>query len=200
MTTNTSPYTKFQKSDWTKITNDLIEKHPLNEQEIVNFCLAAWQNLFNSSIGQHGLKIGEHIFPKPQIIGALLHELIPAEIAASYPGVWQREQEKDDKDIVYLPNDLYSVELKTSSNPNQIFGNRSYAQAPSQQKKSKDGYYLTVNFEQVKEKTRQPSILMIRFGWLDHTDWIGQASATGQQARLALETYELKLKTLYFKR
>jgi ScaI restriction endonuclease len=198
MTTKTSPYAKFQKSDWTEITNDLIENHPLTEQEIVSFCLTAWQNIFSSSIGQH--KIGEHIFPTPQMIGQLLHELIPVEIAARYPDVWRREQEKDDKDIVYLPNDLYSVELKTSSNPSQIFGNRSYAQAPSQQKKSKDGYYLAVNFEQIKEKTKQPRILMIRFGWLDHTDWIGQTAATGQQARLAPETYELKLKTLYSKR
>jgi len=200
MTNNASPYTNAKKSDWKQITNSLVETHPLNEDEIICFCLDAWDNLFNSSIGRHGLKIGEHIFPQPQIIGALLHELIPAEIVASYPNLWQREQKSDDKDIVYLPNDLYSIELKTSSNKNQIFGNRSYAQAPSEQKKSKDGYYLTINFDQIKVKSKKPSILMIRFGWLDHTDWIGQTSATGQQARLASETYELKLKTLYFKR
>ena len=200
MTNNASPYAKFKKSDWIKVTNDLVEDHPLNEEEIVSFCLAAWDNLFSSSIGRHNLRIGEHIFPKPQIIGALLHELIPAEIVASYPGIWQREQEKNDKDIVYLPNDLYSIELKTSSNPRKIFGNRSYAQAPSKQKKSKDGYYLTINCEKIKEKGMQPNILMIGFGWLDHTDWIGQASETGQAAGLAPETYELKLKTLYSKR
>ena len=199
MTNNKSPYTNYSKDNWKNITNSLIDNHPLNEKEIVSFCLHAWENLFNSSIGRHELKIGQHIFPKPQIIGALLHELIPAEIEASYPHAWRREQEKDDKDIVYLPNDYYSIELKTSSNKNQIFGNRSYAQAPSQQKKSKDGYYLTVNFEQITSSTKLPKVLMIRFGWLDHTDWIGQASATGQQARLAPETYGLKLKTLYSK-
>lgn len=197
MITAASPYTQSAKSDWLQITHDLIANHPLDEQEIVGFCLTAWQGLFSSTIGRHRLKIGEHIFPKPQVIGALLHELIPAEIVANYPGIWQREQEKYDKDIVYLPDDRYSIELKTSSNPNQIFANRSYAQTPSQQKKSKDGYYLAVNFEQIKAKTQQPRILMIRFGWLDHTDWIGQTSATGQQARLAPETYGLKLKTLY---
>jgi hypothetical protein len=200
MTNNASPYSNTNKSTWAKITDELIEAHPLNEGEIVEFCLAAWGNLFSSSIGRHGLKIGQHIFPKPQIIGALLHELIPAEIVATYPKDWQREQEKDDKDIVYLPDDRFSVELKTSSNPNQIFGNRSYAQVPSQQRKSKDGYYLTVNFEQIKEKAKQPNILRVGFGWLDHTDWIGQTAATGQQARLSPETYTLKLKTLYTKR
>jgi hypothetical protein len=194
---NSCPYAEFNKSDWRDITNKLIKKHPLNEDEIVRFCLDAWDGIFSSSIGRHGLKIGEHVFPKPQIIGALLHELIPAEIVANYPITWQREQAKDDKDIVYLPNDFYSIELKTSSNKTNIFGNRSYAQASTGQKKSKDGYYLTINFEQIKETGEKPKILMIRFGWLSHTDWIGQTSATGQQARLAPETYELKLKTLY---
>jgi len=163
--------------------------------------MSAWDGIFGSSIGRHGLKIGEHIFPKPQIIGALLHELIPAEVVSVYPEVWQREKEKDDKDIVHLPDTKYSVELKTSSNANQIFGNRSYAQPPVEGKKgkNKNGYYLTVNFEQIEKVGERPCILMIRFGWLDHTDWIGQASSTGQQARLAPETYNLKLKTLYSK-
>lgn len=200
MNNNRSPYANTNRADWPRITNSLIQSHPLKEDELVAFCLAAWENLFSSSIGQHNLKFGEHIFPKPQVVGALLHELIPAEIAASYPALWRREQEKDDKDIVYLPDDRFSIELKTSSNSSQIFGNRSYAQAPTQNKKSKDGYYLTVNFEQIKETTKKPNILLIRFGWLDHTDWIGQTSETGQQARLALETYELKFKTLYAKR
>lgn len=201
MKSNNSPYSNFNKSDWPAITSDLIQKHPLTEDEITGFCLAAWQNLFNSSIGKHNLKFGEHIFPRPQVVGALLHELIPAEIVASYPATWRREREKDDKDIVYMPDDFFSIELKTSSNAGQIFGNRSYAQAPTQNKKSKNGYYITVNFEQIKEEAvaSRPSILMIRFGWIDHTDWIGQTSQTGQQARLAPETYELKLKTLYAK-
>lgn len=199
MTGNASPYANKAKIDWLSVTNSIIEQHPLTEQEIVGFCLAAWENLFSSSIGRHNLKFGEHIFPKPQVVGALLHELIPAEIVASYPTTWRREQEKDDKDIVYLPDDLFSIELKTSSNTSQIFGNRSYAQAPTRNKKSKDGYYLTVNFEQIKDASKRPNILMIRFGWLDHTDWIGQTSETGQQARLSPETYSLKLKTLYTK-
>jgi hypothetical protein len=40
---------------------------------------------------------------------------------------------------------------------------------------------------------------MIRFGFLEHTDWIGQASQTGQQARLSTESYKYKLKVLYEK-
>ncbi|MCO5055746.1 ScaI family restriction endonuclease [Thermomonas sp.] len=192
-----SPYSKRKKADWKSVTSELIDQHPLKRKEISGFVLEAWEALFSSSIGKHGLKIGKHIFPKPQIIGALLHELVPAEVVATHPKKWRREEEKDDKDIVCISDDKFSIELKTSSNATQIFGNRSYAQKPTGKSKSKDGYYLAVNFEQFLPGERAPRILLIRFGWLDHTDWIGQAAATGQQARLAPETYQLKFETLF---
>ncbi|TDF82948.1 ScaI family restriction endonuclease [Pseudomonas sp. H9] len=196
-----SPYLGQPVENWPCITNKLIEDHPLEESQIVECCLAAWNDIYYSKIGRHGFRIGVDIFVRPQIIGALLHELIPAEIVASNPGLWQREQRYDDKDIVYIPNSNYSIELKTSSNASKIFGNRSYAQAPTESKKSKDGYYLTINFEQIKERSDSPpDITIIRFGWIDHTDWIGQAAETGQQARLSKDAYAYKLKTLYSKR
>jgi len=198
--THQSPYEGVLKQDWLKVTKKLVDEHPLEKNEIAGFVLDAWEGIFTSSIGRHGLKIGEHIFPKPQVIGELLHELIPAEITAVYPEQWRREQLTDEKDIVNLTDDKYSIELKTSSNPSQIFGNRSYAQAPSSQKKSKNGYYLTVNFEKFGESKKKPRINRIGFGWIEHLDWIGQASPTGQQARLAPETYELKILNLYSQR
>jgi len=194
-----SPYLKKDKSKWKAITEEIIKKHPLDENKLVEMVLSAWSDIFETSIGRHNLKIGEHIFPKPQVIGALLHELIPAELAASSPKEWRGEITADDKDIVYIPDDFYSIELKTSSNANHIFGNRSYAQKPTEGKKGKDGFYIAVNFEKFSKTNSKPSIVVIRFGWLDHTDWIGQKAATGQQARLAPETYDLKFKTLYRK-
>ena len=79
-------------------------------------------------------------------MGFLLHELIPVEFAAQDPDKWRGEKSGADKDIVYIPNELYSIELKTSSSKGNIFGNRSYAQPETAGKKSKSGYYLTVNF------------------------------------------------------
>src|SRR5437667_261612 len=87
-----------------------------------------------------------------------------------------------------LPEDRWLATTKKS-----IFANRSYAQAPSDSKKSKSGYYLAVNFEQFSESVSQPKIRMVRFGWLDHSDWIGQRAETGQQARLNPATESLKL-------
>ncbi len=196
---NVSPYSGKDKSQWKSITEKLINDHPLNENALVDMVQIAWNNIFETSIGRHNLKIGEHIFPKPQVIGFLLHELIPAELAATYPEEWRGEENSADKDIVCVSNGFYSIELKTSSNPTKIFGNRSYAQKPSQGKKSKDGFYIAVNFEKFSKKNKKPEILTIRFGWLDHTDWRAQKSESGQQSNLSPETYELKFKTLYLK-
>ncbi len=195
-----SPYANKDKSEWKLITKKLVDEHPLAEDFIVSVVHAAWNNIFNTSIGSNNLRIGTNIFPKPQVIGALLHELIPAEMAAFYPMKWRGEESSGDKDIVYIPDDFYSIELKTSSNASKIFGNRSYAQQPTQGKKGKDGFYLAVNFGKFSVNEPTPEILAIRFGWLDHTDWKGQKSESGQQASLSLETYDLKFKTLYLKR
>lgn len=196
---NVSPYENRDKSDWPAITEKLIADHPLNENELVNMILNAWSNIFDTSIGRHNLKIGQHIFPKPQVIGALLHELIPAELSATLPGQWRGEINAGDKDIVCITDDFYSIELKTSSNPTRIFGNRSYAQKPTLGKKGKDGFYIAVNFEKFSKNNNRPEILVIRFGWLDHTDWRGQKAESGQQSSLSPETYDLKFKTLYLK-
>ncbi len=193
-----SPYDNLDKSKWMSVTQDLIDKHPIKEDDLVDVILSAWENIFKSNFGSH--RIGVTIFPKPQIIGAILHELIPAEIEARYPGEFRGEETADNKDIVCIYDDFFSIELKTSSNPTKIFANRSYAQRPTQGKKSKDGYYIAVNFEKFSKTNPSPDVLNIRFGWLDHSDWRGQASSTGQQASLAPDTYRLKFKTLYSKR
>lgn len=127
-------------------------------------------------------------FPKPQILGFFLHELIPLKLKERYPKTWRGDETAPEKDVVYIPENFYSFEVKTSSHKSKIFGNRSYAQEgaeESKKKKDKSGFYLAVNFEAVKpEMKEKPRILLIRFGWLDKKDWLGQTSATGQQARL----------------
>ena len=126
-----------------------------------------------------------------------MHELIPLEFTTLHPDEWRGEQVGSDKDIVYIPNDKYSIEVKTSSNPRHIFGNRSYAQGSTKGKKSKSGYYLAVNFEKFSKTNKKPRILLIRFGWLDSSDWRGQAAATGQQASLTKEAESEKLLKIY---
>jgi hypothetical protein len=130
-------------------------------------------------------------------MGFFLHELIPLELETRYPGIWKKEVSKSDKDLVYLPDALFSVEIKTSSHGSQIFGNRSFAQeSDAVGRKAKSGYYLAVNFEKFLHESR-PNIRQIRFGWLDHSDWLGQKSSTGQQARLSISADRGKMRVIY---
>jgi hypothetical protein len=192
-----SPYYGIDTDEWKEVTQKLIDSHPLTEHEIVDVVLTSWNSIFASRFGTAGFTIGKQIFPKPQIMGFLLHELIPLELEARHSGAWKVDEEKNDKDCVCILDDYFSFEIKTSSNANKIFGNRSYAQASSNGRKAKDGFYLTVNFEKFNDSGIQPEIKLIRFGWLDSTDWRGQKAATGQQSNLPPEVYDGKLKIIY---
>lgn len=192
-----SPYDDVSASNWLPITKKLVDGHPLTRKELVEIVLASWDYIIGTKLG-HKYTIGLDIKLKPQIMGFFLHELISLEIADRYPGSWRPEKIAKDKDVVCLTDELYSIEIKTSSNKSHIFGNRSYAQpnADGASKKGKAGYYLAVNFEKFNDN-KPPRILLIRFGWLDHEDWMGQASSTGQQSRLSNATENGKLETLY---
>ncbi|MDI6789247.1 MAG: ScaI family restriction endonuclease [Thermodesulfobacteriota bacterium] len=192
-----SPYTGLPPKKWLEVTRKLVNEHPLKTAEIVAVVLTAWDSIFASSMGTRAFHIGEDIFPKPQIMGFFLHELIPLDLTARYPKKWRGERSSGDKDIVYIPDDRFSIEVKTSSNPSHIFGNRSYAQETSKNKKAKSGYYLAINFQKFSAMLKKPNILLIRFGWLDSTDWIGQKAATGQQSRLPPEVESFKLLEIY---
>ena len=191
-----SPYEGLHSAAWTARTRQLIDAHPLATEELLEIVQLCWQSIFNSRIGT--FRIGEHLFPKPQIMGFFLHELIPLEIARRYPCEWRPERSAEDKDVVFLPDDKYSIEIKTSSSVRNIYGNRSYAQRGRATKKSKTGYYLAINFEKFSPSlSRQPRLRLVRFGWIDHDDWTGQTAATGQQARLSADVESKKLLALF---
>jgi hypothetical protein len=194
-----SPYDGIDEEHWPDVTEELLREYPVARDEIVEIVQEQWASIFESRVGKHGLRIGEHIFPKPQIMGDYLHELIPYEFKARYPDDWRRDEGGNNKDLVYLPDpDKWSTEIKTSSHTSQVFGNRSYAQPGEGSRKSKSGFYLTVNFEKWSECVPNlPSLRIIRLGWLDRTDWIAQTAATGQQARIRPEAYAGKLAVLF---
>ena len=197
-----SPYEGKPIEEWSSITRKLVDEHPLSPQQIVDVVLESWEGIMKTKIAQE-LQIGVDVVPSPQIMGNYLHELIPVILAKKNPSLWRKEHDKSDKDLVYIPDLHYSVEIKTSSNPTNLYGNRSYGQENSDNNsgKSKDGFYLTVNFEKFdsKKPTFKPEIRKIRFGWIDHSDWHAQAAATGQQAYLDTTARDNKLMLLYSK-
>lgn len=185
-----SPYDGVPESEWLEVTKELIHQHPLSTQLLVKATLEAWDEIFNSTVGT--LRIGADIFPEPQMMGFFLHHLIPEVIARTEPG-WARGKAGSQKDLHCEADASYSVEVKTSSNPRDVYGNRSYAQPATVNSRPKDGYYLAVNFQKWSEANGRPKIVRIRFGWLDHTDWKAQESATGQQASVRKEAKASKL-------
>ena len=192
-----SPYSGLSPDKWLGKTKELIKNHPLSTKDLQEVVLNAWQDIMGSGIGAKKFKIGTNLFPKPQIMAFFLHALIPLEFASKYPGKWRGEESASEKDLVFIPDSRFSIEIKASSHASQIFGNRSYAQKGESAKKSKSGYYLAINFEKFEGKKKKPGIRKIRFGWLDHEDWMGQTAATGQQARLSPEVEKGKLILLF---
>lgn len=189
----TSPYQDLPVADWEAKTRDLINAHPIDSTELYQIVIQAWDDIFESGIGSKPFKIGVDLFPRPQVMGFFLHELIPLELEYRYPKLWRRDETSDEKDVVCIPDSQFSFEIKTSSSARSIYGNRSYAQKSDTSKKSKSGYYLAVNFEKFTKTPKKPSLRLVRFGWLDHEDWQGQAAATGQQARLSRDVEQHKL-------
>ena len=188
-----SPYSRVSPVEWGRITHELISQHPLQTDELHEIVHLSWQDILQTRVGSKPFRIGVDIFPAPQIMGFLLHELIPLHVSERHHE-WRRGSNSREKDLVYDPEELYSIEIKTSSSKSSIFGNRSYAQKSrsSTSRKSKSGYYLAINFQSFRESD-DPRLIRVRFGWLDHEDWIGQASQTGQQARLSSEVERRKL-------
>jgi len=184
-----SPYENFDVSEWAEITKNLIERHPL-KSTIVDLCLRSWQSILNGKINSYLNLHIKDMSISPQSMGALLHDVIPEYIGKNISDF--RKGTGSEKDVVCRSNNDFSFEIKTSSQKS-IYGNRSYAK--SEAGKLKAGYYLTINFE--KKTTDEPRILRIQFGWLDHSDWIGQKSETGQQASLSKYAKANKLITLY---
>ena len=191
-----SPYFGRESHEWPAVTRKLLDRHPLDIDEIVEVTLYSWQAVLATKIGGKA-QIGVHIFPRPQIMGSFLHELIPLEFSIRYPKFWRREQLATEKDLVYMPDNSLSVEIKTSSHRSQIFGNRSYAQKSNMRKKKRSGYFIAVNFEKFSSMSSSPQVLRICFGWIDEDDWIGQRAETGQQARLPPEIYGRKLLVIH---
>ena len=119
-------------------------------------------------------------------------------LSLKYPNRYKAGELKNEKDVHDVANPSMGIEIKASSNATQIFANRSYAQPSSDSEtKDKNGYYLTINFEKISKSNPRPKITIIRFGYLEHEDWIAQKSATGQQARLTSEAYKSKLIEIY---
>lgn len=181
-------------------TRALLNEFPAGPGHVVEAVLDSWKGITRSRIGR--AQIGVDIFPTPQVIGSFLHELIPMELHARFGTQWRGDTNASEKDLVFIPDDRFSAEIKTSSNVRRIFGNRSFGQKDTGAgKKSKDGYYIAVNFRGWERDGTQtgeaPGVGLIRMGWLDHVDWLAQTASSGQAAALPPTVENAQLLTIY---
>ncbi len=198
-----SPYENKPPDQWASITKELLTKHPLKpltSDELVKAVLKAWDLICKKTVIGGSIRVGVDLFPKPQILGALLHEVIPYLLKQAHPNEWRPDLAKDEKDMVYIPKpEEFSVEIKTSSSASGIFGNRSVSQEPTKRKAAKDksGYFLAINYTPMHKSNTVGPVNLIRMGWFDHKDWAGQVAQSGQAASLSLDVRTYKLMTLY---
>lgn len=152
--------------------------------------MLSWSRLWNTWVGDGnvGFPIAE-INPPATVIGYMFEKLFAKELAIRLPGAW-RGGVGSEKDLHCLTDESKSVEMKASGQLGyKIYGNRSYGQVlenADAAKKDKSGYYITVNFY-------GQTLTLLRFGWIDASDWQAQKSPTGQMAGLGPEVYAHKL-------
>lgn len=181
---------------WSVVTEKLLSRFPLPMPQLVEIVLASWEDIFHSRLGAKGYQIGRDIWPEPQIMGFLLHELIPLNLAAAHPNAWRRGAAANECDAVNVTNDKWSFEIKTSSSTTGIFGNRSYAHQSPNAGKRRGSFFLAINFAKFSKNAR-PEVSLVRFGWLGSADWIGQRAESGQRSRLTKEAKSYKLRIIY---
>ncbi|WP_427834130.1 ScaI family restriction endonuclease [Actinobacillus pleuropneumoniae] len=194
------PYDGVHESEWAYVTEKLVQEFPIPMKLLTKIVLDSWEEIFTITNSSKDFAIGKTAFPKPQILGFFLEEIITQKIYKLYPSTWMPDPTGYSKDLVNIREPQFSIEIKTSSSPKNIYGNRSYGQSGESSKKSKDGYYLAINFEQFDKDNplaRRPEIRLIRFGYLNYTDWRSQNSSTGQQARIPANIENVKLLPIY---
>lgn len=191
----TSPYAGIPTEQWSAKTKELVASHPLKLDVIRNVAIASWGILWQTKIGEgeRAIRLDEIELPAT-VIGYFFEKLFARELESRFPTVWRGGQSKDEKDIVCIANPSFSIEMKASGQlGTKIFGNRSYGQKTEDEsltsKPEKSGYYITVNFY-------GKTLTLLRFGWIDVSDWKPQSSATGQAASLSNDVYKYKLEEI----
>jgi hypothetical protein len=187
----TSPYAGKPESSWLGITQQVVNSHPLKSAELLDAATTAWATLWQTTVGTGSLSVKLSDLKVPAtIVGYFFEILLARELERRAPTMWRGNLSKEDKDLVYVPDPAFSIEIKTSGQAGfKVYGNRSYGQKSGSDlppKKEKSGYYITVNFF-------NQTLTLIRFGWIDAVDWDPQEAPTGQMAGLKQAVYDNKL-------
>jgi hypothetical protein len=115
MTNPKSPYAGQPDNKRKQITERLIAGHPLKADVIREVALDAWKKVWDTTIGSGATAIRLTDLDVPAtVIGYFLEVLFAREMQARFPTDWRGSRNKDEKDLVYIPEPSLSVEMKTS--------------------------------------------------------------------------------------
>lgn len=190
-TTPASPYLGEPEEAWLRITRGLLATHPLKVDSIREVALTAWAKVWDTTVGSGdtAIRLADLRVPAT-VVGYFFEVLLARELQHLYPDDWGGNRSGDEKDLVYIKDRSLSIEMKSSGQlGDRVYGNRSYGQQTQNEdlvKKEKSGYYITANFY-------GQTLTLLRFGWIDASDWKPQASPTGQMAGLSDAVYAKKL-------
>lgn len=179
-----SPYDNLPMADWPQRTRELCAAHPLFSEPLVRASLDAWCALADTRIGGEFLHLPQGVGALPSSVCGQLFERLVALALRSAPGAWESGG-SGEKDVACRSEAALSFEIKTSGqSTGRLYGNRSYALGRGA--KCRSGYLLGAHFW-------GEALYLLRFGWVDAEDWVGQKSSSGQMAWLRPEAYASKL-------
>jgi hypothetical protein len=187
-----SPYHGLDTELWPSVTQSVVDAFPLSRSQLFNLAVDAWKDVTSTRIGRRELRIGHDLEVPAQAIGYLFEKLFALalmEMAGPFRGGLSQATEKD---IVHDDDPSFSFEIKTSTHKTGIYGNRSQSQRSAKRKKIRVGYHLVMNF--TKPTAAQPyGSFVLRFGWLDNSDWKAQNAQSGQAAHVPPHIQAMKL-------
>ena len=106
------PYEGIEEQHWENVTVDLINKFPIPMDVIKEIVLDSWNEIFTITNSSHDFAIGKTIFPKPQILGFFLEEIITQKIHRLDPETWVPDPTGYSKDLENVVAPEFSVEIK----------------------------------------------------------------------------------------
>ena len=127
MTVPKSPYSGKPEPKWLAITKRLVDNHPLRVEDIRDAAAMPWKTLWGTTVGEseNGVRLSELDVPATVVGYFFARSRLANELGLRFPGQWRKAQSSAEKDLVYLPDQRYSIELKTSGQRgNKIYGNR----------------------------------------------------------------------------
>jgi hypothetical protein len=123
----TSPYVDKTESEWLEVTRKLVESHPIKTADLLDTAVTAWAMLWQTTVGTApmAMKLSDLRVPAT-IVGYFFEVLFAREMQRRAPALWRGNQSKDEKDLVYVPDPNFSVEIKASGQAGfKVYGNRS---------------------------------------------------------------------------